>query len=634
MRNFDLVLTKYAAPLTEQDFKNFYSSPAGSVPGMKFSPLPDGTTSFDVSGGIKDISPKPAAPAAAAPAPFKIETPQSLNAAKPVSSSPIPVTGQPAVPTTTGGFDVQAPNPATATPPTQAPPPPAAGGPVPSTASPAPANQPPVTLGPAAGPFATQQQNTADRAVVNPITQQPLAQPAPAQPQNQGTTAPEQKPVPEGGVNNFNIDEAAIAKNIQDPNLTPEQRTEVATNVATQLRQGDPALYQGMQDFQAGKNTPNAQRYEAMRQQQINAMISAAAQADPEKAATPQGFAEIAGGVYNQFRSMHPGMQALVGLGLPIGLIGIFSSLFGEGGIGAGILGALGLGAAGLGAASGGLFGENAQNAVNQTAGNLMGQLPQGARQGLYDTASFFGAAPGRQDLSKLTSQTPIKDIINGGGEGLPDAAAVEKQLAELPQQKAQLEQLLAMDRDTALQWLPSVDPNNVKTPEDAERVLENAQTMLNQLNDPNSELNQHIQKGRDYTNPSESSWFSPAGWAGWWQGNGKDKNAAAIEKWAFNAMDAKELHDLEKEKAKGAPRRIDDARRVNELRMRHQANKPSCGDQTPKMKRTVVVMCMKSARCWAGYEPVPGKAPYSEDSCRPKSRPTKKKKKEKAEAK
>lgn len=578
--------------------------------------------------------------------PLKIETPQSLNAAKPVSNSSLPVTGLPAAPDPAGGFSTpavklplrqppKAPNPMTARQPVTPPAQPAAGGGVPSTAGPAaPPNQPPVTLGPAAGPFATTQQNTADRAVVNPITQQPLAQPAPAQPQNQGTTAPEQKPVPEGGVNNFNIDEAAIAKNIQDPNLTPAQRTEVAASVATQLRQGDPALYQGMQDFQAGKNTPNAQRYEAMRQQQINAMISAAAQADPEKAATPQGFAEIAGDVYNQFRSMHPGMQALVGLGLPIGLIGIFSSLFGEGGIGAGILGALGLGAAGLGAASGGMFGQTAQNAVNQTAGNLMGQLPQGARQGLYDTASFFGAAPGRQDLSKLTSETPIKDIIGAGGSGLPDAAAVDQQLAELPKQKQQLEQLLAMDRDTALQWLPSVDPDNVKTPEDAERVLENARLMLNQLNDPNSELNQHIQKGRDYTNPSDASLLSGAGWLGWLLGNGNDKNAAAIEKWAFNAMDAKELHDLEKEKAKGAPRRIDDARRVNELQMRRRANKPSCGDQKPKMKRTVVVMCMKSARCWAGYEPVPGKAPYTEDSCRPKKRPAKKKKKDPAPVK
>ena len=33
-----------------------------------------------------------------------------------------------------------------------------------------------------------------------------------------------------------------------------------------------------------------------------------------------------------------------------------------------------------------------------------------------------------------------------------------------------------------------------------------------------------------------------------------------------------------------------------------------------------------KQARCWEGYEPVPGKAPYSEDSCRPKGSGKKKK--------
>jgi hypothetical protein len=39
----------------------------------------------------------------------------------------------------------------------------------------------------------------------------------------------------------------------------------------------------------------------------------------------------------------------------------------------------------------------------------------------------------------------------------------------------------------------------------------------------------------------------------------------------------------------------------------------------------------LKLARCWKGYEPVPGKAPYSEDSCRPVG--SKKKKKEEKKA-
>jgi hypothetical protein len=43
--------------------------------------------------------------------------------------------------------------------------------------------------------------------------------------------------------------------------------------------------------------------------------------------------------------------------------------------------------------------------------------------------------------------------------------------------------------------------------------------------------------------------------------------------------------------------------------------------------KQALVSFVMKSARCWAGYEPVPGKAPYSEDSCRPKGSKKKDKK-------
>lgn len=39
-----------------------------------------------------------------------------------------------------------------------------------------------------------------------------------------------------------------------------------------------------------------------------------------------------------------------------------------------------------------------------------------------------------------------------------------------------------------------------------------------------------------------------------------------------------------------------------------------------------------KIARCWKGYEPVPGKKPYSEDSCRPQGSKKKKKMKKKAE--
>jgi hypothetical protein len=42
-------------------------------------------------------------------------------------------------------------------------------------------------------------------------------------------------------------------------------------------------------------------------------------------------------------------------------------------------------------------------------------------------------------------------------------------------------------------------------------------------------------------------------------------------------------------------------------------------------VKQQSVNIMQKAARCWAGYEPVPGKKPYSNNSCRPKSKPKKK---------
>lgn len=47
--------------------------------------------------------------------------------------------------------------------------------------------------------------------------------------------------------------------------------------------------------------------------------------------------------------------------------------------------------------------------------------------------------------------------------------------------------------------------------------------------------------------------------------------------------------------------------------------------------KKSAYEFGSKVARCWAGYEPVPGKAPYSNDSCRPKKQKSKKQTEKKA---
>lgn len=58
--------------------------------------------------------------------------------------------------------------------------------------------------------------------------------------------------------------------------------------------------------------------------------------------------------------------------------------------------------------------------------------------------------------------------------------------------------------------------------------------------------------------------------------------------------------------------------------------NESSRGKKLPKTAAELGKLAAQS-RCWKGYEPVPGKAPYSNDSCRPKK--GKKKAPEKAAA-
>jgi hypothetical protein len=44
------------------------------------------------------------------------------------------------------------------------------------------------------------------------------------------------------------------------------------------------------------------------------------------------------------------------------------------------------------------------------------------------------------------------------------------------------------------------------------------------------------------------------------------------------------------------------------------------CGEDHSTMFEKLACMAKEAkSRCWEGYEPVPGKEPYSEDSCRPK---------------
>lgn len=451
-------------------------------------------------------------------------------------------------------------------------------------------------------------------APTNPVTGRPLTSAAPTSTQPQLTQPrPEPKPVPETGLASRAVDEQTLRQTFNSETwktLTPEQQTQAVTDVTEQLKTGNPDLYRGYQDAVAGKNTPSALRYEEHVRQQVKAMADQAAAANPEVAADPRGYGELLSGAWDTFQNMHPAMQAMVGIGLPVGLIGIMSSIFSEGGMGMAVLGALGLGAAGLGGAAGGLFGQGAQDTVNQ---------------GLFNVGSFLGMVPESQDLSVLMADDPVAAAAKGSGGGVgafSGTSAVKKTVAEAQAKRQQLEQLLSLPPAMQRTFLMNMDRQNIRTPADADRALANARQVLAAFDDPTSAIGQQLEQARNYTDGGQT-WTGRAGQIvdmvrglgdiGAW--TGAPKQSSWRPKYAFNAMDAKELHDLDEAQAQRGTYDVAQARRQHELRKRQQAMQP---EKKPLLKKVVVVQCMKSARCWAGYEPVPGKKPYSNDSCRP----------------
>lgn len=461
----------------------------------------------------------------------------------------------------------------------------------------------------------------------------PLVSPPPVQPPQ--TQQPQQQPQPQTVVSNTRgtmtdaqgqpvqtgqapeikpVAFAEIEGKLNDSKIPVEQRKQFAQDFVKSHMDQNPELVQGFRDAQAGKNTPQAQAYQAKfkeaQEAYIQQHVQQQVQADPQKASTPQGFGEMVSGALDQFQKMSPEMQAMMGIGLPIGLVGIMSSLFGGGGMGMGILGALGLGAGVLGGAAGGMFGQGASNMVGDA---------------MFNMGSFLGMVPESQagSLGVLRGKDPLANLNNMGGGNISREEA-GKQLAKGKADAENLRKLMSLPvgDDVKMRLMQRLDPT-IDSPEAAQQALQNAGTLLQAYDDPKSDLNKTMQNAEWYSKPGWGSWaaekIGPERLQGWSdyvtgkQGAAMNLNKL-VEKWAFNDMDAKELSDLKAEKAKGAPYRVDSARREHELNLRKQSKTPA----QPVAKKTLVIMCMKSARCWAGYEPVPGKKPYSNDSCRP----------------
>lgn len=510
---------------------------------------------------------------------------------------------------------------------------PAAPTPPPSTAQ-APALQPGSTAPqqapatPAAAPAAAPGQPAA-----TPTTSgQPAVGAQPAQP----ATAAPAAPAPA-------TDQDIIARLPKGNKLPPEQQAEFARGMTTWLN--DPKnkdALQGANDLKAGKNTPQAQQFNAAMEQRQKEFTEertrALAAADPKAAATPQGWAGMFSQASQQWEQMPQEMKLVMGLGLGGGLLGMASSMFGEGGMGMGILGLLGIGGGLAAGAAGGMFGQGAQKATSDMA---------------YDVGSFFGAVPQAGSMEGKFNQLKSPDALKQ--LSAPTTAAEKLQAFRFPkEEQAKVRDQLAMtDKVKSFMrvpapmranWLQKMDPS--LSPQEAAVVAQNLESMATQMDDAQSPLAQKIQTGRAFANAEDPATYvnqqatdmanntaQQAKTIGSHVLSGlgslmtkpkkeqpqqvktfSDRNMninKLIEKWAFNDVDAKELSDLKAEQAKGAPYRVEAARRENELQMRQKAEAPQ--------KEVVIAACQKAARCWSGYEPVPGAKKFSKGSCRPK---------------
>lgn len=555
MRSLKAVLQKYAAePLTTGNANGF---------GAKTDPLTP-TNSVFPSGGNFGVKTEPLVPTGGL-------TPQPSPV--PAQQAPKPTT--PAAP----------PAPA-ATAPTPPPNVPAAAAPQPAAPTPPPA-----------------QASTASQPVSAPTTEGPNTPITPQAPASQATAAPS----PE-----------AVMAQMQDTKIPQPQRQEFARTFVQDHVSKNPEMVQGLRDFEAGNtNTPAAQKYLAQLKQSEAQFMAARMEelkaADPQKAATPEGWGSMFQQAAGMWEQMPQESKWMMGLGLPIGLIGVMSSLFGEGGTGMGLVGMLGLGAAGLGGAAGGLFGQGAQNMV---------------ADGLYNVGSFFGAVPNEKvDLSAMMGEDALTKLT--AGPSLAEKAraawnpeAYAKQIAPKLQAAEQAKKLMMIPEALRPRFLQQMSQTPL-TDEEAQIVARNIGQLSAGMDDENSEIYKTLRRGNEFVaNPTAArnqqvkGMFSSL-FGGEEKGSSVMNISSAIEKWAFNTMDAKELKDLKAEKAKGVPYRVEDARREQQLKMRQQHNAAKNPPPAMRTKKCVAVV-MKAARCWSGYEPVPGAKAYSRGSCRP----------------
>jgi hypothetical protein len=238
---------------------------------------------------------------------------------------------------------------------------------------------------------------------------------------------------------------------------------------------------------------PQAQAFEEKTRENYVAQAAAVSPPPPAAQNNPQSFGAFTGGLIESFNNLPTEAKAAIGIGLPLALVGMMMNSGDEGsGLGGILLSLLGLSVAGVGAAGSGMLGDNAQKMVGG---------------GIKSLAGMFGAqVPEKQDLSALLSQDVVADVNKqvGAGGGWMDkirsaaGAAMNPEAAKAKlQQVEQLKKLTSLPSFIAVPLLREIDPQNIKTTEQAQLAYNNAMRLRRALDNPESPLAQAVATGQ-----------------------------------------------------------------------------------------------------------------------------------------
>lgn len=373
------------------------------------------------------------------------------------------------------------------------------------------------------------------------------------------------------------------------PDASPEERQQVVESASTvqQAAADNPDVVDAVRD----PTGDAAKKLEPAAFENLRAENAADAPTD-----NPNAYGDWMNGLMTQFNEMDPMAKVALGLGLGTGVIGLISGLMG-GGIGSFLLGALGLGAAGFMGANAGMFGQDAQTFTQDAmfnVGSALGMLPQVQKDQL---TPLLQADP----IKALSSQAPKIDRWSAGVNPAEYAKKIGPQVQQAEAQLKELQKIVNLRPQQLAQITKGLSV------EEAQVVLNNARVVLADAQNPQGQLGAQLALARAFMADPEGV-----------RNREMEKNLGAV-----GAAAGRLVADGRNAVGQGLQNTWDYFTNRDDKRS---------SDMNIAQRIIIEELTTKAARCWAGYEPVPGKKPYSDGSCRPVG--SKKKKKKKTEKK